>query len=531
MTYNANGNILTKSDISSATAFGYGISAGPYALTGVTSSTNVIPSTSQTATYTSFEKVSTLTEGVYSAAFAYNSDIQRAKMDITQSGSTILTRWYVGSRYMKETAAGVTKEYTYIGGDAYNAPVAAVSQSGTTTYYYLLRDYLGNITHQVNTSNTVVAEYNFDAWGRRRSADDWSYTMDANDLTLFADRGFTGHEHLTLFNLVNMNGRLYDPLVGRFLNVDPYVQMPDYTQNVNRYSYCLNNPLKFTDPNGEFIPFLVIAAAAVISGSINVAVHWKEIKAVGGGWSSFWKGAGYFGVGAAAGAGAAVMPELLPILGTGAGAGAALGFAGGFITGAGNAAIGGGNLGDIFMSGLMSGGMGALTGGAIGGGSALLRGKNFWTGHDIGFGRSAFALDNSAKFAPGKVACPKLDANLPQAELNVSNARTQLSPMSESGQTIVGEGMSRVEAAAANNPGSVILNDMPAFSGTSEQVTSKMMQYNRQWILDQMRSSRPILDIGLDLNRATPSIFYQMEQNMMKNYQILHPGSLKIIKP
>lgn len=50
-----------------------------------------------------------------------------------------------------------------------------------------------------------------------------------------------------------MNGRLYDPLVGRFLNVDPFVQMPDGTQNYNRYSYCLNNPLKYTDPEGEII--------------------------------------------------------------------------------------------------------------------------------------------------------------------------------------------------------------------------------------------------------------------------------------
>jgi len=151
---------------------------------------------------------------------------------------------------MKETASGVTKEYTYLGGDAYSAPVVAITQSGTTSYFYLLRDYLGNITHQVNTSNAVVAEYNFDAWGRRRSADDWSYTLDANDLNLVADRGFTGHEFLKYFNLYNMNGRLYDPLVGRFLNADPYVQLPDFSQNYNRYTYCLNNPLKYSDPSG-----------------------------------------------------------------------------------------------------------------------------------------------------------------------------------------------------------------------------------------------------------------------------------------
>jgi len=43
---------------------------------------------------------------------------------------------------------------------------------------------------------------------------------------------------------------MYDPLIGRFLNADPYVQMPDLSQNYNRYTYCLNNPLKFTDPSG-----------------------------------------------------------------------------------------------------------------------------------------------------------------------------------------------------------------------------------------------------------------------------------------
>lgn len=53
--------------------------------------------------------------------------------------------------------------------------------------------------------------------------------------------------------LYNMNGRLYDPLVGRFLSADPYVQDGGLTQSYNRYSYCLNNPLRYTDPTGEKI--------------------------------------------------------------------------------------------------------------------------------------------------------------------------------------------------------------------------------------------------------------------------------------
>lgn len=72
---------------------------------------------------------------------------------------------------------------------------------------------------------------------------------------------------------------------------------------------------------------------------------------------------------------------------------------------------------------------------------------------------------------------------------------------------------------------------MPTFTGAPHQVTSQMMTYNRQWILQQMRSGRSIVDIGLDLNRATPSIFYQMEQNMMRNYLKLHPNAFQIIKP
>lgn len=93
----------------------------------------------------------------------------------------------------------------------------------------------------------------------------------------------------------------------------------------------------------------------------------------------------------------------------------------------------------------------------------------------------------------------------------------------EKGVIVVGEGMARVEAAASRLQGATILNNMPKFTGTADQITSQMMTYNRQWILQQLRSGKPILDIGRDLNRANPSIFYQMEQNMMKNYLKLHP--------
>lgn len=72
---------------------------------------------------------------------------------------------------------------------------------------------------------------------------------------------------------------------------------------------------------------------------------------------------------------------------------------------------------------------------------------------------------------------------------------------------------------------------MPKYTRTTDQITSQMMTYNRQWILNEMRSGRTILDIGVDTGKTNRSIFYQIEQNMLKNYQILHPNSLNIIKP
>lgn len=70
-------------------------------------------------------------------------------------------------------------------------------------------------------------------------------------ILLVSARGYCGHEHLANFGLINMNARLYDPYLGRFLSPDPYVQDPQNSQSLNRYTYCLNNPLKYTDPSGE----------------------------------------------------------------------------------------------------------------------------------------------------------------------------------------------------------------------------------------------------------------------------------------
>ncbi len=386
MDYAANGNILTKSDVGNV--FGYEHPTKPYALTGVETSTGLIPDALQTfAAYTSFEQPAVITESPYQATFTYNSEGQRAKMEVKQSGNTILTRWYVGSRYMKETSGGVTKEYTWIGGDAYSAPVAAVKQGSTTTYYAVLRDYLGNITNVVEEGDILNPDkYSFDAWGRRRNPANWSYSL-GSEPALFAGRGFTSHEWLPWFNLYNMNGRLYDPIVGRFLSADNYVQAPGFTQSFNRYSYCLNNPLIFTDPSGEKvkwwqIPFLFMG----ITGA-NYAIN----DLMGKTDYSFGQAIGHYGVDLAAfviGAGAGnAVSSVINIGGFLGGmvAGASGGYAAGFVGGSGHAWMNGAD----FMDGYFAGVGGGITNGLIGGGigglvggfSSMSQQGNFWDGN------------------------------------------------------------------------------------------------------------------------------------------------------
>ncbi len=84
-----------------------------------------------------------------------------------------------------------------------------------------------------------------------RNPSTWADYAPGSEPALFvAGRGFTGHEHLPWFSMINMNGRLYDPLAGQFLSPDNYIQYPYYTQNFNRFTYCMNNPLIYTDPAG-----------------------------------------------------------------------------------------------------------------------------------------------------------------------------------------------------------------------------------------------------------------------------------------
>ena len=100
-------------------------------------------------------------------------------------------------------------------------------------------------------NGAVEQELSYDAWGNLRDPNTWqrNWYNPALEEPMF-DRGYTGHEHMTAFGLINMNGRCYDPVMSSFLSVDAYVQDPTNAQAFNRYAYCAYNPLRYTDPTG-----------------------------------------------------------------------------------------------------------------------------------------------------------------------------------------------------------------------------------------------------------------------------------------
>ena len=96
-------------------------------------------------------------------------------------------------------------------------------------------------------------------------------------------RGYTGHEHIDEFGIINMNARMYDPLLGRMLSPDKYVQDATSIQNFNRYTYALNNPLKYTDPDGNLVfglPLLFWGITAFIAtGSTMIMTGYSPSQA------------------------------------------------------------------------------------------------------------------------------------------------------------------------------------------------------------------------------------------------------------
>ena len=131
--------------------------------------------------------------------------------------------------------------------------------------YYAFTDNLGSILCVVDEWGKKVFEASYDAWGKQ--------TVSYDEIGM--RRGYCGHDMYADLGFINMGGRLYDPTTSRFLSPDDYVQLPGNSQSYNRYSYCLNNPLKYVDSDGEYFGADDIVAM-LLGGTLNLGVNLIE---------------------------------------------------------------------------------------------------------------------------------------------------------------------------------------------------------------------------------------------------------------
>ena len=248
--YDALGRITHKSS-PNGTVFSdanYG-APRPHAIKSAQSPQGVFPQERMDLEFNVFDKVESITQGDIHIHFDYGYDHQRIRMDEEING-IVRSKTYVQSCEFitmgrktlvasPESRTSTPLTRTFLSGPTGVFAVAETA-NGITSLHYIHKDHLGSWTVISDSEGNIEQENRFDAWGLCPKANE-----------LMFDRGFTGHEHIRGTGLINMNGRLYDPLTSSMLSPDNHIQMPDFSQNLNRYAYCLNNPLAFTDPDGN----------------------------------------------------------------------------------------------------------------------------------------------------------------------------------------------------------------------------------------------------------------------------------------
>jgi len=208
---------------------------------------------------------------------------------VAKHGAANETTFYVAGHFEKVTRGGVTTWRHYVPSPGGVALHLRYSDGTPATTRYLTLDHLGSTDRIVDANGNIVVAESFGSFGGRRKAN-WAGAPDAAELAKIAAvtrDGYTGQEHLDNLDLIHMNGRVYDPNIGRFISPDPYVTLPYDGQGLNRYSYVLNNPLAFTDPSG-FDPVPCVAAPSGNCAQVTViGVTWAQyMRSFGGAHSS-----------------------------------------------------------------------------------------------------------------------------------------------------------------------------------------------------------------------------------------------------
>ncbi len=256
--YNALGNLTSKSGIGDYFYGGSpqcasGSNAGAHAVCKVgylslayDANGNFISGGGRSITWTGWNMPQSITESAQTTTWNYGPEHDRYKM-VTNGRTT----WYLnpsvhqGGHYEYTRYASGTGEHrhTLYGGGQPIGEVLTFDSGAPAQTRYFHSDSQGSITAVTDGAGTIVTYSRYDPWGRQ------TVIAGSNTGINQTRQGHTGHEMLD-GGLTHMNGRLYDPVLSRFVSADPIVDNPYDLQSLNRYSYVLNNPLGYTDPTG-----------------------------------------------------------------------------------------------------------------------------------------------------------------------------------------------------------------------------------------------------------------------------------------
>ncbi len=273
--YSSDGNITSSSESGSYSYSEF----HPHAVESIENSNGAVSVMPQDIIYNNIGKVDNISEEKengekYELCYYYGPDNQRSSTELRKDGILKQTTYFgPGGEDIDED--GILREFRYIG----NGLLYYRDGNTDAKILYMFTDHQGSVTNIFDANGECLFSASYSPWGK----------MYVNRNKIGFIRGYTGHEMLNDFNLIDMNGRVYDPVIGRFLSPDNYVQLPESRQNFNRYSYCLNNPLKYTDASGESVLLFGVALGAIL-GFQNAIIKGNNV----------WRGALYGGLSSAA---------------------------------------------------------------------------------------------------------------------------------------------------------------------------------------------------------------------------------------
>ena len=172
-----------------------------------------------------------LGNGSYSATYLYDGDGVR----VGQTVNGVSTYYFAGGAYevtVNGSNTSIRKYYSIAG------QMVAMDDG---SLHYLLTDHLGSVVAVASSSGVLESQQRYLPFGEPRNTPGITQT----------DFGFTGQKALLGTGLMDFRARIDDPYLNRFLQPDTIIPNLYNPQNLNRYSFVGNNPIRYNDPTGH----------------------------------------------------------------------------------------------------------------------------------------------------------------------------------------------------------------------------------------------------------------------------------------